>query len=400
MSRLRTVRFVLILGTLSSFAPLSIDMYLPAFPAMADELRASPSDIQLTLTAVSTGLALGQLIAGPLSDALGRRRPLLVGLAAFTVVSLLCAAAPSVAILAVLRLVQGLAGAVGIVIARAVVRDLYSGAALARFFSLSLLVNSVALIVGPLLGGQLLRWASWRGVFVVLSTIGLLSLIVTVLGLPETLPRANRRAGSVSASLRTLWSLLRDRLFVGYASSLALAFAALFAYISGASFVLQDRYGLSPQGFSIVFGTSSLAIMAVSQLNTWLIGRIGPRRLLAVGLTTTVCGCLGVLAALTTGVGLLGVLPALFLVAGSNGLVFPNSTALALADHPETAGNASALLGMFQFAASGVIAPLVGGGGANAATSMGLVMFLPAAAALSVFLLLTRDSAVKSIRAE
>ncbi|AHI01065.1 Bcr/CflA family multidrug efflux MFS transporter [Kutzneria albida] len=390
MSRARTARFVLILGALSGFGPLSIDMYLPAFPAMAGELHAGQSQVQLTLTACTLGLALGQLVAGPLSDTLGRRRPLLTGLAVFTLTSLLCAVAPSAEALSALRLVQGLGGAAGIVISRAAVRDLYEGPELARFFSLLMLVNGAAPVLAPVIGGQLLSWVSWRGVFVTLGAIGLVLLVASALGLPETLAPQRRRPGSLTATLRTMWDLLRDRVFLGYALSLALAFAALFAYISGSSFVLQDVYGMSPQLFSLVFGGNAVAIIVFGQVNAWLVRFQSARRLLVAGLVTVLLGGLGVLVAAVTGIGLPVMLPALVVVSGGIGVVFPNATALALADHPETAGNASALLGVLQFLAGGFAAPLVGSGGAASALPMALVMASLATAAVLVFLVLAR----------
>jgi DHA1 family bicyclomycin/chloramphenicol resistance-like MFS transporter len=344
-----------VLGSLSAFAPLSIDMYLPAFPAMARELTATPSDIQLTLTACTIGLAVGQLIAGPLSDRLGRRGPLL----------------------------QGMGGAAGIVIARAVARDLFEGRELAKFFSLLMLVNSLGPVIAPALGAVVLHWTTWRGVFVVLAVIGLLLLVLTTLMLAESLPPERRRRGGLS-----IGSLLVDRVFLGYALSCALAFAALFAYISGSSFVLQDSYGLSAPLFSLVFGVNSLAIMAASQINSWLLGRFSPRRLLAAGLAGTVLSALAFLFSVLTGLGLPGVLPSLFVLAGAVGMVFPNATALAMADHPDKAGNASALLGTAQFLAGGIAAPL-----ASSAVSMGVVMAAVAVAAVLAFLLLTRSRA-------
>jgi len=380
VTRAKTAGLAVVLGSLSAFAPLSIDMYLPAFPAMARELTATPSDIQLTLTACTIGLAVGQLIAGPLSDRLGRRGPLLVGLAIYLVASAACVAAPSALTLTVLRLVQGMGGAAGIVISRAVARDLFEGRELAKFFSLLMLVNSLGPVVAPTLGAIVLHWTTWRGVFVVLTVIGLLLLVMTALMLAESLPRERRRRGGLS-----IGSLLVDRVFVGYALSCALAFAALFAYISGSSFVLQDAYGLSAPLFSLVFGVNSLAIMAASQVNSWLLGRFSPRRLLAAGLAGTVLSAVAFLVSVLTGLGLPGVLPSLFVLSGSVGMVFPNATALAMSDHPDKAGNASALLGTAQFLIGGVAAPL-----ASSAVSMGVVMAAVAVAAVLAFLLLTR----------
>jgi DHA1 family bicyclomycin/chloramphenicol resistance-like MFS transporter len=389
VTKARTAGLAVVLGSLSAFAPLSIDMYLPAFPAMARELTATPSDIQLTLTACTIGLAVGQLIAGPLSDRLGRRRPLLVGLAIYLIASAACVAAPSAITLTGLRLVQGMGGAAGIVISRAVARDLFDGRELAKFFSLLMLVNSLGPVVAPALGAVVLHWTTWRGVFVLLALIGLVLLVMSTLSLKESLPPQRRHRGGLS-----IGSLLVDRIFLGYALSCALAFAALFAYISGSSFVLQDTYGLSAPLFSLVFAVNSLAIMGTSQLNNWLLGRFAPRRLLTAGLTGAVVSALAFLVSVLAGLGLPGVLPALFVLAGSIGLVFPNATALAMSDHPDKAGNASALLGTSQFLVGGVAAPLAG-----TPVSMGVVMTAVAVAAVLAFLLLTRMPARRAVPA-
>ncbi|KAA5824715.1 Bcr/CflA family multidrug efflux MFS transporter [Saccharopolyspora hirsuta] len=390
MSAPNRTKYVLILGGLSAFGPLAIDMYLPAFPQIAAELGTGASQVQLSLTACTLGLALGQLVAGPLSDTFGRRRPLLVGLVVFTLASLLCAVAPSAYALAGLRLVQGLGGAAGIVIARAVVRDLYSGVAMARFFSLLMLVNGLAPILAPLIGGQLLRVTSWRGVFLALGLIGAVLLAASAFGVRETLPEQNRRAGNLGDTLRTFRALLADRAFVGYSLSAALAFAAMFAYISGSSFVLQDVFGMSPQTFSLVFGINSLGIVLVGQLNARLVERAQPRRLLSIGLCCNALGGVAVAVSAATGAGLAGLLPALFLVVSSIGMVSPNATALALSGHPETAGSASALLGVMQFSAGALAAPLVGSAGTDTALPMGLVMGALSLAAVLVFAVLAR----------
>ncbi|MER5393956.1 Bcr/CflA family multidrug efflux MFS transporter [Saccharopolyspora sp. NPDC002686] len=392
MSEPNRTKYVLILGGLSAFGPLSIDMYLPAFPEIAAELGTGASQVQLSLTACTLGLALGQLVAGPLSDTYGRRRPLLVGLVVFTLASLLCAIAPSAYALAGLRLVQGLGGAAGIVIARAVVRDMYSGVAMARFFSLLMLVNGLAPILAPLIGGQLLRVTSWRGVFLALGLIGALLLAATAFGVHETLPAESRRAGNLGETLRTFRALLGDRVFVAYSLSAALAFAAMFAYISGSSFVLQDVFGMSPQAFSLVFGINSLGIVLVGQLNARLVDRAEPRRLLAVGLGVNALGGVSVAVSALVGAGLIGLLPALFLVASSIGMVSPNATALALSGNPETAGSASALLGVMQFSAGALAAPLVGSAGTGTALPMGLVMGALSLAAVLVFVVLARPA--------
>ena len=389
----RRVRLLLILGALSAFAPLSIDMYLPALPALGHGFGANASQVQLTLSACLLGLALGQLVAGPLSDALGRRRPLLVGVAAYTVASLLCVLAPSVGALVVLRFVQGFAGAAGIVIARAVVRDRYTGVAAARYFSLLMLVNGLAPILAPIIGGQLLRVTSWRGVFVVLAAIGALLFLAAATGLDETLAPADRHTGGLPATLVTFRRLLADHLFVGYALSSGLSFAAMFAYISGSPFVLQDIYGVSPQLFSVVFGGNALGIMAASQVNGRLVVRVPLPRLLAMGLTGTALGGIILLAAVASHVGLIGIVPALFVVVSSQGIVLPNATSLALSGHPRVAGSASALLGVLQYIIGAAAAPLVGIGGTATALPMAMVIAILGSAALATHLLLARGAA-------
>lgn len=385
------VRRVLILGALSTFGPLSIDMYLPALPALGRDLGAGASAAQLTLSACLLGLALGQIIAGPISDALGRRRPLLIGVAAYALASLLCAVAPSVPALVALRFIQGLAGAAGIVIARAVVRDLYSGVAVARFFSTLTIVSGLAPILAPILGGQVLRLTSWHGVFVTLAAAGVLLFLAAALGLRETLPPAIRHAGGIRATLATFRALLADRAFVGYALACGLAFAAMFAYISGSPFALQTIYGVSPQLFSAIFATNALGLMAAGQVNGRLVGRVPPQRMLAAGLTATAVGGLSLLAViLIGGIGLTGVLPALFVVVASMGFVLPNATALALAGHPRAAGSASALLGVLQFAVGAAVAPLVGIAGSASALPMAAAMAALGLSALAVFVTFAR----------
>ncbi len=386
------VRLVVLLGSLSAFAPLSIDMYLPAFPSLARDLHAGPSAVQLTLTACLIGLAGGQLVVGPLSDVLGRRRPLLVGLVCYTVLSAACLVAPSVWALAGLRLLQGFGGSAGLVIATAAVRDRYAGVAMARYLSTLLLVNGLAPIVAPVIGGQLLRFTSWRGVFVVLTGVGVVLLLACSAWFEESLPPDRRRTGSVRDTLRSYGVLVRDRRFTGYALTGGLAFAAMFAYISGSSFVLQDIFGLSPQQFALVFGTNALGILAVGQLNRWLVTRISPRRLLAAGLAAAFAGGMLLLAAVLAGWGLPALLPGLFAVVASIGIALPNTRALATVDYPNLAGTSSALLGVGQFAVGGLVAPLIGIGGTGTAIPMVIVIATLTVLAFVVFALMTRPA--------
>jgi MFS transporter, DHA1 family, multidrug resistance protein len=377
-------RLIVVLGGLSAFGPLSMDMYLPGLPSLTHDLGASASTGQLTLTGCMLGIAAGQLFIGPLSDSLGRRRPLLAGLAGYVAASLACAVAPSIWILIVLRCVQGTLGGAGIVIARAIVRDLFSGAAAARVFALLMAVMGVAPIFAPLVGGQVLAVTSWRGIFVVLAAIGIPLVLATLLWLPETLPPEHRHGGGLRATAGTFGRLLRDRTFMPPATSFALACAAMFAYIAGASFVLEDVYGVSPQAFSLVFAVNSAGLIAASQLGGRLVRRTGPARLLRVGLFGVAIGSTSTLVVTLAGAGLAPLLVSLFVILASNGLVFPNATAVSLEHQEGALGSASALLGMGQFGTGALIAPLVGVAGPHDAVPMGVLIGACGLSALAV----------------
>jgi DHA1 family bicyclomycin/chloramphenicol resistance-like MFS transporter len=375
-----------VLGALSAFGPLSIDMYLPALPEMADDLGAAPSLVQLTLTACLLGLAAGQLLGGPISDARGRRGPLIAGLCLYVVASALCAAAPSVGALVLLRFVQGLAGAFGIVIARAIVRDLAQGREAAALFAALILVNGVAPIVAPVLGAGILHATTWRGVFALLALIGVALVAVAVLLLGETLPPEHRRPGGLRATLRTFRELVADPRFVGCVVSSGLAFAAMFAYISGSPFVLQEVYGASPTVFSLLFALNGLGIVLAGRLS----GRLSerghePPELLRAGLLGVAAGGAALLVSVLAGLGLAGVLPSLFLTVACIGVIVPNAAALALSGHPSTAGAASGLLGVAQFAFGAAAAPLVGLAGEDTAVPMAIVIAALGAGALATF---------------
>jgi DHA1 family bicyclomycin/chloramphenicol resistance-like MFS transporter len=366
---------------------VSIDMYLPALPDLADDLSISASTAQLTVTACMIGLAGGQVVTGPLSDQLGRRLPLLVCTALYAIASLLCAAAPSAGVLIAARLAQGIAGSAGIVIARAVVRDLYEGAVAARFFALLMSVAALAPVLAPLVGGQLLHVTTWRGIFAVIAGLATVLLVAVMVGVHETLPAGERRAGAVRDTLKMFRRLLADRHFAGYALSGGLAFAAMFAYIAGSPFVLQEAYGLSPQAFSAVFATNGLGIVAAAQLSGWLTGRVAPRAVLRAGLVVSCTGAALLLVAVLADIGLAGVLPGLFLVVASVGLILPNSAALAMSGWPPAvAGSASSLLGLVQFVIGGAVSPLVGVAGPDTAVPMAIAMALLAGLAVVAFL--------------
>ncbi|MFB9909408.1 Bcr/CflA family multidrug efflux MFS transporter [Allokutzneria oryzae] len=370
-----TAVLVLILGGLSAFGPLCLDMYLPAFPEIAGSLSAGQAQVQLTLTACMIGLAAGQIVVGPLSDMWGRKRPLLVGVGGFVLASVACVFATDITTLMALRVVQGLAGAAGVVVARAVVRDLYSGADAARFFSTLMLVFGLAPILAPVLGGEIAAWADWRGIFVALAVFGAVLFVAVALGLKESLPAERRSTGGLRPVLRAAGTLFVDRAFLGLALTSALSGAAMFAYISGSPFVIQELHHASPQLFSIIFGTNALGFVIVGQINGRVVGRVGTRTMLTIGVTVNTVSGLVLLLFTATGLfGFAGLLVPLFTMVASLGMIGPNALALALADHPEIAGSASALLGTLQFLLAAVAAPMVGLGGQGTALPMAITI--------------------------
>ena len=396
LTRRRHAQLIIVLGSLIALGPLTIDMYLPAFPQLADDLNASTSAVQLTLTGMLGGLAVGQLVIGPLSDAFGRRRPLLLGLTAHLFASLVCAIAPSIAVLSVVRVAQGLSGAAISVVALATVRDLFSGSGMARTMSRLMLVIGLAPILAPSLGGLILQVTDWRGIFVVLGAAALVLVGVAFLGLEESLPPERRRSPRVGATLRTYRSLLADRTFVALVLIAGLMFSSLFVYVAGASFVLQNGYGLDERSFGLVFGANSLALTVFSQLNPTLIRRFGPVNVLTLAIGLSIVAAAAVVLAGATGLGgLVGILVPLMLVLGAAGLAMPNTPALALTRHGEAAGTASAMLGFSQFGIGAAVAPLVGLFGGTSAVPMGAMMLLVTILAAALMLgVVRRDPTV------
>ena len=378
-------RTVVVLGGLTMFGPLSLDLYLPVLPQRADDLNASPSAAQLSITACLVGLAVGQLVAGPLSDRLGRKRPLMIGLIAYVVASVACAVAPTASALIVLRLIQGLGGAAGIVISRAIARDMYSGSALMIFFSRLLLIAGLAPVLAPILGGQLSRIMSWRGIFGVLAGFGAVLVLAGWLGLKETLPQERRIIGGFRRTLQGYNTLLHDRFFVGCALSSGLAGATMFAYIAGSTFVLQRIYGMSPQGFSLVFGGISLGMVAAAQAGA-RIALVWPlTRVLGVGLMINLLGAAALLGTVIIGLPLAVLIGALVIMVCAVGLIFPTANALAMADYPDLAGTASSLLGLSQFLFGAIAAPLVGIAGEQTALPLGIVTTTVSLCAMTSF---------------
>ena len=376
--------FLLLLGALTAFAPLSIDMYLPAFPTAAADLGASIAAVEKTLAAFFAGMALGQLAYGPLTDRFGRRRPLLAGCALYTVASVLCALAPNVHLLLVARFLQALGGAAGIVVVRAVVRDLYQVEDSARIYSRLMLVMGAAPILAPLLGSALLVLVGWRAIFWVLAGFGAAAFAAAYLRLPEThggTPGAAHPARAVA----NFAAVLADRRFLAPAVAAACALGTMFAYITGSPDVLINHFRVGPTTYALVFGCNAAGFIAFSQVNAHLVRRIGPRELLRRGLyVLSLVSTLQIVCAFT-GSGGAGLIVALwFLQLSSLGFVAANATALALADQGPRAGSAAALLGAGQFLCAGLAGSALGLGRQLGGTAQAISVLVAAGALVAL----------------
>ena len=371
----------IVLGLLTIFGPISMDLYLPVLPALTAELQSTPSVAQLTITACLLGLAIGQVVAGPLSDRFGRRTPLLIGVIAYTVTSVLCALSPTVETLILARFIQGLAGAVGIVIAQAAGRDVYSGGKLIRYYGRLTVLGGLAAIIGPVIGGQLATFTDWRGVFLFLAAVGVAILVASLLVFRETLPKDHRITGGLSHTLNDFRRLLANRMFVGAVLITGFTYSAIFAYLSGATYILQGMYGLSPQEYSLAFGLNSLGFVIFGFISGRLAEHWSERGTLAAGLAMALAGALGLLATALLHLPLIAIVLSLFTMVSGVAVTSPPATSLALKDYPDIAGTASSLLGLARFAFGGLAAPLVGIGGANDPVPFGIVAAAAAAAA-------------------
>ncbi|WNG86226.1 multidrug effflux MFS transporter [Mycobacterium sp. ITM-2016-00317] len=380
-------RMIFVLGLLVALGPLTIDMYLPALPRIGEELGVSSSIAQLTLTGTLAGLAIGQLVIGPLSDSLGRRRPLFAGITLHLVASLMCLFAPNITALGIARGLQGMGAAAGMVVAIAVVGDLYKDNAAATVMSRLMLVLGVAPVLAPSLGAAVLLHGSWHWVFAALAVIGAALLLMAVLALPETLPVDHRRPLKARGIASTYLELLRDGRFVILVLVGALGMSGLFAYIAGASFVLQGEFGLGQTAFAVVFGAGAIALIGTTQCNVVLLKRFAPQQIMVWALGAASVAGVAFVALAATGVGgLYGFVIPVWAILAAMGLVIPNAPAVALTRHPDAAGTAAALLGAVQFGMGALIAPVVGALG-NDEFAMAIVMAAGVTAALIALLL-------------
>lgn len=386
----RVDRVVLIgaLGILSAVSPMATDVYLASMPDMGQYFESTASLVQLTLTTYMIGIALGQFVLGPLSDVLGRHKLMVAGNALFVVASVGIAFATSIEMVLVLRGIQGIAGAAGVVIARAMVSDMTSGRTAAQLYSVLALITSLAPVIAPLLGGVIATVAQWQAVFWLLTGFGLLMLACSVFVIPETLPKARRSQGGLGRIVRNAVTVVKDRRFTLYAMAFAFGFGSLFAYVSASSFVIQNVMGYSALAYSVIFAVNAAGAIVTATLNTKLVKNHEPRALLLMGVTgMSVTACLNMILVLLGVVGM-PTLILLFLMQSCIGFIFGNAVALAQqrAHAHGLSGTGSAVVGMSQFVLGGIVSPLSGLAGDHSAVPMVITMATCALVALGAVL--------------
>ncbi|QAS51271.1 Bcr/CflA family efflux MFS transporter [Halobacillus litoralis] len=380
-----------LLGMLGILGPLNIDMYLPSFPGIASDLETNASLVQLSLTSCLIGLAVGQLVVGPMSDAQGRRKPLIVFISLFAFASLLCALAPNITILVIARFLQGFTASSGVVLSRAVVRDVFTGRELTKFFALLMVINATAPMIAPMTGGAilLLPFAAWETIFYFLAFLGLLIVLTVTVKLEETLPVEKRIPSSIKESFRTIGRLFKDRSFIGYALTIGFVHGGSFAYVSGTPFVYQGIYEVSPQVFSVLFGINGLAIITGS----FLIGRLGgiihERSLLRAAIIIAVSATLFLLVMTIIEGPLASLVIPIFIYMTAMGMVLTSTFTLAMEHQAHRAGSASAVLGMLPLLFGATVSPLVGLD-ESTAVPMGATLFITASIGAVMFFTLTK----------
>jgi DHA1 family bicyclomycin/chloramphenicol resistance-like MFS transporter len=374
----------------STIAPLATDMYVPAFPQVGSDLGAGATQVQLTLTTFFVGMALGQLVGGPVSDARGRRRPLLLALSVLTLASIACAFSPSIQLMMVARFVQGLSGGWAMVTARAVVVDLTEGERLVRSLNLVAGVGGVAPIVGPLLGAVILQLTHWRVSFWVVAGFGAAMLVAVATWLPESLPADRRHRGGLAALARSTRHVTHSREFVGYLLVMALSMGVTFAYVATSAFVLQGMNGLSPVAYSVDFAVNAVGLMLATLVAARLAGRVRTRAVIGAGLVATGLAGMLLLVGASWGMPLPVAVLGFFVLMSAQGLVGANAGALASAAVPAHPGTGSALLGFFQWCAAGLVAPLAGLGGDRTAVPMAVIIIVLTGMSTAALLVVAR----------
>lgn len=372
MSKGKQLWLTVFLGLMTAMAPLATDMYLPALPTVQLDMGISASLAQMTLTMTMLGMALGQIFAGPVSDRYGRKWPLAAGMVIFTLSTVGCVWAQDIILFLFFRFVSGFAGASGIVIAKAIARDVCEGPELTKFFAMLMMVNGLAPIIAPVIGGQILLFTSWRGVFVVLVAVGIFQLLATLI-YKETLP-ADKRLKGLWESFAKFPLLLKNRYFLGHCLVQCFVFGAFFSYLAGSSFVFQNIFHVSPQMFSLIFGGIGAGLLLSGALPARLAGRVEDVKMLQISLIVPLVGAVLLLLAFSAGAGMAIILPVLFLTITPLSVMGAASFSLALSRQGKNAGSASALIGFFSMILGGCMMPLVGIAGENTAIPMCVIM--------------------------
>ncbi|AYE51827.1 Bcr/CflA family multidrug efflux MFS transporter [Priestia megaterium] len=398
LSGKKRIQLAILLGSLGLLGPFTIDTYLPSFPTIVKDFHTTASLVQISLTACLLGLGAGQLFIGPLSDVKGRRKPLLLFLCLYLLASLTCSFSPNIYFLIVARFVQGFSAAGGLVVSRAIVRDLFSGKELTKFFTLIVLVGNLGPIVAPIAGGAILSFTKWNGVFIVLACIGAILIFMVSLKLPETLPPEKRVPSNLPQLMSNFGSLFKEREFMGYAFTQGFTTAGIFAYVSGIPFVYQNIYHVSPQQFSLLFGVNGLGLIIGSQLVGRLADHISERTFLKIGLGISIAAGAILLIALLLKAPLIAVAIPIFFFVSSISIIGTTSFALAIESQGHIAGSASALLGLLPFVLGSLSAPLVGIAGSYTGVPMGVTIFGASLLAFLSYFVLVRKRSVKMQR--
>jgi DHA1 family bicyclomycin/chloramphenicol resistance-like MFS transporter len=398
LTRRQRLVYVLVLGMLTALGPFTIDLYLPAFPSLENDLGVQASTVQLTLTATTIGFAVGQLLVGPWSDKVGRRLPLILATTLHVIASVSAALAPNVEVLGLFRFLQGMGAAAGGVVAMAMVRDLFGGLPLVRMLSRLAMVNGLAPILAPLIGSQMLRFVDWRGIFVFLACYGTFVVVAAFTLIVETLPPARRHEAGHSTMRSRYRALLSDRVFVGVALIGAMTFSGLFSYLSSSPFLFQQVYGLSTQAYGLLFAVNSVGVVVGVQISSRLARRIGPQWILACSTAVLLLSALTIMTLDTLHIGgLAGVLIPLWFFIAACGFGFPLVQVLGLAAHGKEAGTAASLLGALNFGVAGIISPVVGIIGVSTATPMAAVMASTALVAILLLWFVVRPRTVPAL---
>jgi MFS transporter, DHA1 family, multidrug resistance protein len=387
-AKTNTLTFALLLAAFSALGPFTFDMYLPSFPQIMKDFDTTASTIQVSLTATLLGVGIGQIFMGPISDVHGRRKPLVFAMIVYSISSFGCAFAPNIAVFIGLRFIQGFSAAAGMVISRAIVRDLYSGVELTKFFSLLMLIGSAAPMVAPVAGSTVISFTTWIGVFIFLGLLGLFLTSVTTWKIKESLPVEKRVPSNIIELLRNFKTLLGNRSFMGYALAQGIMMAGIFAYLSGTPFIYQKIYGVSPQVFSFIFALNGIALIIGAQLVRILAGKMAEQTILRIGLSVAMVSSTAVLIVVFTNGPLLSLVIPLLLFQVALGLINPISFTLAMESQGHIAGSAAALLGVIPFLLGSLTSPLVGIAGEYSAIPFGVIMFTTSTLAMVAYLVL------------